>query len=164
MSEFAIKKMPPIHGIRDIPVLTPNFYAVVNGKEKATYAEPTGKGNLLIVEGFFGRMFRSSEECVRRELKEFSEKNDYYCRLNDEDPRHEFYEVLSWNDLYELHGLIPTYGGNLWGYTNSEDYRTDILWDIEMVTSGMWAEQFGEPFLLYSPREGSYPMECYLEV
>ena len=158
------KKMNPIHGVRDIPYLTPNFEALMDFKSKALAAEPTGKGNLLVMEGYFGRLFRSSEECVRKELKEYKEKYEKLCQMFDEDPAHEYVEVINWNDLYALHGILPTIAGNLYGYTNTEDYRTDIYWTIEMVTEGEWVKKFGEPFLYYYPNEGSQPESWYLEV
>ena len=169
MNESKVKKMPKFYEVRDIPYLVPNYQALMDFKAKAVAAEPTGKGNLLVMEGFFGRLFRSSEECVRKELKEYKEKYERLCRMFDEDPAHEYVEVMNWNELYELHGLFPTIAGNLYGYTNTEAYRTDILWTIEMVTPshqllGEWAEKFGEPFLYYYPNEGSQPESWYLEV
>lgn len=133
-------------------------------KEKAMAAEPTGKGNLLVVDGFFGRMFRSDEGCVRDEIDEFCREYNEMCRQLDEDPAHQYVEVLSWNDLYRLHGIIPAVAQDVWGYTNSEDYRVHMQFEFTYVTEGKWAELFGEPFLLYEPREQCYPEPGYMEV
>ena len=133
-------------------------------KEKALAAEPTGKGNTLIIDGFFGRMFRSDEGCVRDEIDEFCRQYEEICRRLDEDPAHQYYEVLSWNDLYALHGIIPGMVQDQWGFTNSEDYRVDMDFGIEYITEGEWVDKLGEPYLLYYPKEWSYPDPCYMEV
>ena len=132
-------------------------------RQKALAAEPTGKGDLLIIDGFFGRMFRSDEGCVRDEIDEFCRQYDEMCRQLDEDPAHEYVEVLSWNDLYRLHGIIPGIAQDQWGYANSEDYRVHMKFEIKYVTEGPWVDLFGEPFLFYEPREQCYPDPCYLE-
>lgn len=133
-------------------------------KRKAIAAEPTGKGNLLVIDGFFGRMFRSDEGCVRDELDEYCRQYNEICRRLEEDPAHEYYEVLNYNDLYGLHGIIPSVAGNLYGYTNSEDYSVDLKFDIEYITEGEWVDKFGEPYLYYQPKEWCYPDPCYMEV
>ena len=133
-------------------------------KKKAIAAEPTGKGDLLVIDGFFGRMFRSDEGCVRDELDEYCRQYNEICRRLEEDPAHEYYEVLNYNDLYGLHGIIPSVAGNLYGYTNSEDYSVDLAFDIEYITEGEWVDKFGEPYLYYQPKEWCYPDPCYMEV
>ena len=133
-------------------------------KKKAIAAEPTGKGDLLIIDGFFGRMFRSDEGCVRDELDEYCRQYNEICRRLEEDPAHEYYEVLNYNDLYGLHGIIPSVAGNLYGYTNSEDYSVDLKFDIQYITEGEWVDMFGEPYLYYQPYEWCYPDPCYMEV
>lgn len=133
-------------------------------KKKAVAAEPTGKGDLLVIDGFFGRMFRSDEGCVRDELDEYCRQYNEICKRLEEDPAHEYYEVLNYNDLYGLHGIIPSVAGNLYGYTNSEDYSVDLKFDIEYITEGEWVDKFGEPYLYYQPKEWCYPDPCYMEV
>lgn len=134
-------------------------------RKKAVSAEPTGKGDLLVVNGWTGRMFRSDEGCVRDELKEFNRKYLEDCARYDEDPAHMYCEVMNWNDLYYLHGLIPIEGGDHEGWTNSEDYRvSSIDFNCKMVTEGDWVNLLGEPYLYYSPKEWCYPDPCYMEV
>lgn len=132
-------------------------------RQKALAAEPTGKGNLLIIDGFFGRMFRSDEGCVRDELDEYCRQYTENCRRLDEDPAHEYYEVLSWNDLYALHGIIPGMVQDQWGYANSDDYRVELSFNIDYITEGKWVDLLGEPYLIYYPMEWCYPDPCYLE-
>ena len=137
----------------------------VDYKLKAAYAEPTGKGDLLIIEGFFGRMFRSDEGCVRDELDEFSRKYHEICQRYDDDPAHEYYEVMSYDELFYLHGLIPAVGPTGWGYTNTPDYRvSSIDFDVYLVTEGEWVDKLGEKYLYYCPKEYCTPDPCYLEV
>ena len=133
-------------------------------KVKAAAAEPTGKGDLLIIDGFFGRMFRSDEGCVRDELNEFCRQYNEMCRQLDEDPAHQYFECMNWNDLYALHGVIPSIVGDQWGYSNSEDYRVEMDFQVSFVTDNDWVEKFGEPYLYYEPYEWCYPDPCYLEV
>ena len=133
-------------------------------KVKAAAAEPTGKGNLLVIDGFFGRMFRSDEGCVRDEIDEFCRQYNEMCMKLDEDPAHQYFEVMNWNDLYALHGIIPGIAQDQWGYTNSEEYRVQMDFDIDYVTKGPWVEKFGEPYLYYEPKEWCYPDPCYMEV
>lgn len=134
------------------------------GRQKALAAEPTGKGDLLIIEGFFGRMFRSDEGCVRDELEEYCRQYKEICRRLDEDPAHQYFEVMSWNDLNALHGVIPSVAGDYWVYANSEDYRVELDFDIYLMTEGEWVEKLGEPYLYYEPYEWCYPDICYMEV
>lgn len=157
------RKKSPIKLV-DAIVARPTFG--INYREKAIYAEPTGKGNLLIIEGYFGRQFRSDQGCVDEELDKYSEMYRELCRQYDEDPAHEFYEVLAYNELYFLHGLIPNVAGGDWGYTNTPDYRIEggIEFDRRMVTEGIWREQFGEDFYYYCPKAYCVPDACYLEV
>ena len=133
-------------------------------RKKAVAAEPTGKGDLLIIDGFFGRMFRSDEGCVRDELDEFCREYNEYCRRLDEDPAGEYFEVMNWNDLYSLHGIIPSIAGNQWGYSNSEEYRVEMGFRVDYVTEGEWVKKLGEPYLYYEPYEWCYPDPCYMEV
>ena len=150
--------------IKDIPVVKPKFGGFIKWDEHAKFAEPTGKGELLCVDGFFGRMFRSEEGCVRDELDEYVRSYNEMCQMLNEDPAHQYYEVLNYNDLYSLLGILPSVAGDQWGYTNSEDYRVDLGFDVVMVTEGEWVDKLGEPYLYFEPAEGSGPDPCYLEV
>lgn len=133
-------------------------------REKALAAEPTGKGDVLIVDGFFGRMFRSHPDCVDDELDEFVRQYNEMCQKLDEDPAHEFFEVLSYNDLYYLHGIVPGYAQGSWGWTNTDDYRVNLEFDRKFVEDNDWAELFGEGFYYYCPKEFCVPDPCFMEV
>lgn len=133
-------------------------------KQKVLFAEPTGKGNLLIIEGFFGRMFRSDEGCVHDEIEEYCRQYQEMCQRLDEDPAHDYHEVLSFNDLYSLHGIFPSIAGDQWGYTNSEDWRVNLDFKIELITDSELSQKIKEPYIYYEPYEWSYPDPCYLEV
>lgn len=132
-------------------------------KNKAKYAEPTGKGDLLIIEGYFGRMFRSAEKSVRKELREYCDQYKELCRRFDEDPAKQYYEVLAWNELYNRHTITPSVAGDEWGYRNSDDYRVELDFYIQLHTSGPWVERLGEAYLYYEPYEWCPPFPCNLE-
>ena len=149
--------------VKDIPVAHINLDGI-DWKQKAVAAEPTGKGDLLCIDGWFGRMFRSCRECVEDELDEYVRMYNEMCARLDEDPAHEYYEVLSWNDLYYLHGLMPSIAGDEWGYTNTDDYRVDMDFRIEYIDHGEYYELFGEPYIVYYPYDWCTPDACYKEV
>lgn len=133
-------------------------------KNKTIYAEPTGTGNLLVVDGFFGRMIRASEKFVRDKIDEYCEEYKTICKRLDEDPAAQYFEVMSYNDLYYKLHLIPSIVGDQWGYTNSEDYRVNLKFYIHLFTDGPWVERFHEQFLYFVPYEYCSPDPCYLEV
>ena len=150
---------------RIVDILKGDIERWPNLKEKVRYAEPTGKGNLLVLDGFLGRMFRSDEGCVRDEINEFIRKYNEICMRLDEDPAHMCFDTMSWNDLYMLHGLVPSIAGDTFGYTNLEDYRVGLKFDIYMVEDGQSIMgNLGEPYLYYEPCSFCQPEMCYREV
>ena len=164
MKQTKPKKRPMLQLI-DMPALKPSKYDAKLYHAKAIAAEPTGKGDTLIIEGFFGRMFRSDVGCVEDELEQFVSMYEDICQKFDEDPAHEFYEVMSYNDLYSLHGLMPGAAQGSWGYTNTKDYRVlPLEFRTTYVTEGAWVDLFGEPYFYYCPKEHCVPDPCYLEV
>lgn len=128
--------------------------------------EETGRGNLLCYEAYGGRFFRSDEGAVREAVDKFVEDYVKSCQMQDEDPAHMMYEVYNFNDLYSLLGIMPTHFGDRWGYTNSEDYRVDLGFDINLVENldEPFFDVIKEPILVIEPLSDSYPMEYYREV
>lgn len=113
--------------------------------------EETGEGDLLIIEGYSGRIFRSSIEAVEEAEKKVSDMflNERYACLND------FYKALK---------IELTHFGHQWGWVNEEDYYDNQPLDFEntLVKASDPGNEWGEDLLcidLYT-----YPMECWQEV
>lgn len=114
--------------------------------------EITGNGNLLCYEGFFGRWFRSSENCVREAMDKFMQ---LYAEGN----------YINYNDLYSLLNIAVTHAGNEYGYSPSEDYRCDMEFDIVRIPEDENFEGMHEEVLVLEPAgRYSYPIDCYMEV
>lgn len=110
--------------------------------------EETGRGDVLCLEDYSGRWFRSSEEAVRRAALEFKKMHDdglYIC----------------FNDLYALLGIVETKFGYDYGFPANSDYCDEqLIIDIDYY-EGV-TDRFGEPVLVLTIQ--SYPMECWQEV
>lgn len=76
--------------------------------------EITGKGDLLCLEGYSGRWFRSTKEAVE-EAQEMVKV------------MHEEGQYISMNDYYGLLGISMTQFGNEFGWPSNKDYCEDIL-------------------------------------
>lgn len=150
--------------IIDIP--QGHFYRdLVNGAVRIS-VEETGKGDLLCYEAYGGRFFRSSEKAVRKAVDTFVKNYERACRMQDEDPAHMYVEVFNFNDLYSLLGIVPSHFGEHWGYTNAEDYRVNLRFDITLVDqlTESYFERIREPVLVIELNYDCYPMESYMEV
>lgn len=135
--------------------------------KKAQYAEVTGLGEHLCIEGYFGRIFRSDPALIEEALCEYGDMYQRMCNRYDEAPENnkaDVAEVMCWNDLYRMLNLIPSIAGDQYGYVNSEDYRIDAMdFDTKEVDQGEWVDLFREPFYYFAPKPGSYPDPWYLE-
>ena len=129
--------------------------------------EDTGYGNLLCYESYGARPFLSSEEEARAGVKRFVDNYNRMCRLYDEDPQHDYCEVMNWNDLYhELHILESTFG-NKWGYSNNEEYRVMLQFNIYMMenTVGTYFQNMADKVLIIEPWDQyCTPFDFYMEV
>lgn len=133
-------------------------------RKKAAYAEETGMGDLLCIEGFFGRPFRSDRQYVEEILCEYCDMYANMCERFDSDPGNpNNYEVICWNDLYSMLNLIPSMAGDSYGYVNSDDYRVEMDFETKMVDQGEWVDCFKEPFFYFTPKPSCYPDPCYRE-
>lgn len=114
--------------------------------------ELTGNGDLLCIEGYSGRWFRSSEEAVAKAEEQFNE----LFNTN---------EYVSLNDFYRLLGIEETHFGYQFGWAKSPDYYdSDIEFEntlIDNYEDGMGRRR-GEPVLVIDIYD--YPMECWQEV
>ena len=114
--------------------------------------EMTGNGDLLCYEGHFGRWFRSSEEAVRKAISAYKEEYDNGA-------------CLSFNELYYKFGITPSQIGDEFGYTPSEDYRSEMEFDVTLLPAEENFEDRGEAVLVIETASRySYPLDIYMEV
>lgn len=129
--------------------------------------EETGKGNLLCYEAYGGRLFRSDEGAVREAVEKFIDDYSTACLRSAEDPASVYVEVFSFNDLYNLFGILPTHFGDLFGYSSTPDAVQDLKFRVELCSpkDNFIAEQFGEDVLVIEPFDAyAYPCEYYKEL
>lgn len=114
--------------------------------------EITGNGDLLCLDGYSGRWFRSSEEAVaeaERQLNELFETNKYVCL----------------NDFYKLLGIEETHFGYQFGWVNDPDwYGASVEFENTVIDNYKTPTGVcrGEPVLVIDLYD--YPMECWQEV
>lgn len=116
--------------------------------------EETGKGNLLVIEGYSGRVFRSSIASVNAGIRAFNKRiknNHGYCSLND---------------LYECLGIWQTHFGHQYGWPGNPDYYDDFLDDGIPLHCEYIEHPIGldEPVYYIDIPAYYYPMECWQEV
>lgn len=116
------------------------------GNDRQTQ-ERTGNGDLLCLEGYSGRIFRSSKEAVDRAIEELTNRFDEG-------------EYVCLNDLYKLLGIEVTHFGHQFGWPANPDYCDGpLLIEAEYIEN---PDGYDEP--LYCIDIYTYPMECWLEV
>lgn len=119
--------------------------------------ENTANGDLLCLEGYSGRWFRSSQEAVEEAqamLSKMHEEGDY----------------LAFNDYYGLLGISMTQFGNEFGWPASEDWCEPVLrFNNTYLDVGEWDDvgpdvrmKLHEPLLVLEI--DTLPMECWQEV
>lgn len=114
--------------------------------------EETGNGDILCLDSFSGRWFRSSIEAVRKAQDEFNAEyaTDQY---------------LSLNDLYRRYGIQETFFGYQYGWPakSSEYYDGPITFENHILASGEFHD-IPEEVIIIEFAYGEYPMECWMEV
>lgn len=118
--------------------------------------EETGNGDLLCIDGYSGRIFRSSQDAVvdaQDKLNEmYIDPDCGYCCLND---------------YYRFLGIEETQFGWQHGWANTEEeyYPNEpIEFSNELVSADAPGNNFGEPIFCIDLQEYWYPMECWMEV
>lgn len=116
--------------------------------------ETTGNGDLLCIDGYSGRIFRSSQEaCIDAQDKLIQQYiDDKYCCMND------YYRYL---------GIQETQFGYDHGWANNEDwyYKNEpIQFSNELISADAPGNEFGEPIFCMDIEQDWYPMECWMEV
>lgn len=132
-------------------------------KVMAVSAEETGNGNTLCLDGYSGRIFRSSMDAVMKGIAEF---NDRYQTpyFNERIPC----TPMCYNDLYECWGITETQWGYQWGWPGNEDfYAGPIEFEVmfipqEEIVPFSDAAKFGEDIIVIEFKN-NYPMECWQE-
>lgn len=134
--------------------------------------EDTGKGTLLCLEGWSGRLFRSSLEEVEKAQEKFnSYRDDYSFDIQVSNGDIENYPAaVSMNDLYECYGIESSQLGHEFGYPADDDYyptrkikfiNTLIALDkLDPVTQA----RYNEDLLVIEFDEGYLPMQCWQEI
>ena len=115
--------------------------------------EYTGHGTDLIYDGWGGRIFRASEDWVRRGCDKLIHKYIDGCG-----------EYCSYNDLYLLWGIEDNDFGGSRGWSPSEDWRVDLKFIFTWINAGPLYDKFGERVLVVEPDPSCFPFESYWEV
>ena len=118
--------------------------------------EETGNGDLICLEGYSGRGFKSSEEAVREAMQRVAD------RFGDG-------EYLAYNDIYDELGIVKTHFGNEFGYAPGSDffdfsfhYDINIIPYEELADDAKGSVPEGAPVLFIDIF--TYPMQCWMEV
>ena len=119
--------------------------------------EYTGHGTDLVYDGFGGRIFRASEDWVRKGCDAFIRR--YTCDGEDEG------NFVNYSDLYKIWNIEESDFGYRFGYSPSEDYRVNIEFVFTWLGPGTdLYDKFGERVLVVEPKMGCYPYEEYMEL
>lgn len=135
-----------------------DYISTTNPKSKKFPAELTGKGELLCLDGQFGKWFRSSKEDVDKGIEEFKlmvEGDDTHERIH-----------ACYDDLYELWGTLPTHIGYIFGWPPDEDYRPS---EIKFKTTLVHGYQYGDIWIdedvyIIELEPDSYPVDYWQEI
>ena len=152
--------------ITDMFVAHPPKEIVIGWNGKLPTVELTGHGDELCYLSWSGRLFRASEEWVRRCVDEFIEDYNNACRMSQADPSGMTFDIFSLNDLYEKFPILISTFGHAWGYNSDEDHAQNIKIDITRVypSTHEIAARFGEPMIIIEPADDeSYPDYYYNE-
>ena len=142
---------PRIVKIEDVLVAHPKKRLPWYGKHPSI--EDTGRGDTLCYEAWGGRLFFSDEGAVREAVDKFCENYREMCELVRSDPTHETLDIMNFNDLYSLLGIVPSPFGDVWGYSTSEDYAVNLDFDVDYIlpTENEVADAFGCKILRIEP-------------
>lgn len=114
---------------------------------KSQTIEDTGKGKLLCIEGYSGRLFWSSEEAVKKAIDDFNylyRRDQYVCL----------------NDFYELLGIETSHFGHQYGWVYNSDYYDEEPLNIQAEV----VEDKDRGCNICCIDVYTYPMECWQEV
>ena len=122
--------------------------------------EETGNGDLLCIEGYSGRIFRSSPDAV------IDAETKLIDQFLDEEHNGEF-GYASMNDFYRYLGIEESRFGHDYGWVNNEDwyYRNEpIQFSNELVAEDAPGNEWGEPVYCIDIEDGWQPMWGYDQI
>lgn len=153
--------------------------------EKATDAEPifkkpwqyqnvedTGNGDLLCIEAWSGRLFRSSLDAVEQAQARFNDMRDedgFDCQLTNGDYK-SYPAALSMNDLYNEYGIERTQLGHDFGWPGDDDYYPTrrIKFDNTLIKiddlEPKYRDRYHEDILVIEISNDYHPMLCWQEI
>lgn len=133
--------------------------------------EDTGNGDLLCLEGWSGRLFRSSLDAVEQAQARFNDYRDESFDIQAPSGDIEsFPAALSMNELFDEYGMERTQLGHEFGWPADDDYyptrrikftNTLIALDkLDPVTKA----RYNEDLLVIEFDDGYQPMQCWQEI
>ena len=132
-------------------------------KIMAVSAEETGNGNTLCLDGYSGRIFRSSMDAVMKGIAEFNDRyqTPYFTERIPCTP-------MCYNDLFDCWEITETQWGYQWGWPGNEDFYTGpIEFEVTYIAKedvAPWSDaaKFEEDIIVIELKN-NYPMECWQE-
>lgn len=118
--------------------------------------ETTGYGDLLCIDGYSGRIFRSSQDAVVNAQEQL---NDIFL-----DPEGGY---ACMNDYFRFLNIEQSGWGEEYGWVNNEDwyYRNEpIQFSNELIAADAPGNEFGEPIFYIDIEDGWQPMWGWMEV
>lgn len=122
--------------------------------------EETGNGDLLCIEAYSGRIFRSSIEAVEEAQRKL---NEAYLDVENNCE----YGYACMNDYYEFLNIEKTQFGFEYGWANNEDwfYKNEpIEFDNTLIEADAPGNDFGEPIFVSEIEEDWFPIQCWQEI
>lgn len=134
--------------------------------------EETGNGDLLCMEAWSGRLFRSSLDAVEQAQARFNDMRDedgFDCQLTNGDYA-SYPAALSMNDLYAEYGLERTQLGHDFGWPADDDYYPTRRIDFENTLirvdelEPISKARYNEDILVIEIGEDYHPMLSWQEL
>lgn len=131
--------------------------------KKGQTIEETGKGDVLCIESFSGRIFRSSPEAVIEAQTKLIDQLLEDSKLGDA----VVHGAACMNDYYRYLGIEESQFGWEYGWVNDEDwfYKNEpIQFSNELISADAPGNQYGEPIYVTEIEEDWFPIQCWYEI
>lgn len=131
--------------------------------KKGQTIEETGKGDVLCIEAFSGRIFRSSPEAVIEAQSQLIDQLLEDSKLGDA----VVHGSACMNDYYRYLGIEESQFGWEYGWVNDEDwfYKNEpIQFSNELISADAPGNQYGEPVYVTEIEEDWFPIQCWYEI
>ena len=133
--------------------------------------EDTGNGDLLCLEGWSGRLFRSSLDAVEQAQARFNDYRDVSFDIQDRNGDIEsFPAALSVNELFDEYGIERTQLGWEFGWPADDEYYPtrrvkfiNTLIALDKLDPATKA-RYNEDLLVIEFEDGYQPMQCWQEI